>query len=128
LLQVCEHLNIGPEADYFGLKISRYSPTVDTIDSNAASVSDSEEEGCEEWANLRNPMAAQRPRLRLRVKFWVPPHRLLLPATKHQFYLNARRELLTGRMVVADWDVASRLVALIAQVNVLSDIYLARVR
>lgn len=114
-LQVCEQLGIGPEADYFGLKISKCSPAADAVESNnSGGYSDSDDEASGEWANLRNLMTAQT-RLRLRVKFWVPPHRLLLPATRHQFYLNARRDLINGRMVVADWDIASKLVAFIAQ-------------
>lgn len=103
LEKVCNSLGIGAEADYFGLRVSEFYPPGS---------------GPGRWLNLRNPMERQRipgGRLDLRVKFWVPPHLLLSEATRHQFYLHAKLDLIEGRIVVADWDVARKLVAYIAQ-------------
>lgn len=71
LLQICNHLGISNEADYFGLKYEN-------------------PKGEELWLNLRNPIDRQvnchahtTPlRLALRVKFWVPPHLLLQENTR----------------------------------------------
>ncbi|KAK0088032.1 hypothetical protein PV325_013437 [Microctonus aethiopoides] len=102
LLQACNCLGISKECDYFGLKYQ-----------NA--------KGEELWLNLRNPIERQTGggvtplRFALRVKFWVPPHLLLQDATRHQFYLHSRLELLEGRLKVCDWSSVARLVALLAQ-------------
>lgn len=97
--QVCEKLEIGAEADYFGLRVSSGS-------------------GPGRWLNLRNPLDPHRipgGRLELRVKFWVPPHLLINESTRHQFYLHAKLDLTEGRLVVADQEVARKLIAYIAQ-------------
>ncbi|XP_013194436.1 E3 ubiquitin-protein ligase MYLIP [Amyelois transitella] len=99
LEKVCEKLEIGAEADYFGLRVSPAS-------------------GPSRWLNLRNPLDPHRisgGRLDLRVKFWVPPHLLINEPTRHQFYLHAKLDLTEGRLVVADLEVARRIVAYIAQ-------------
>ncbi|XP_041971729.1 E3 ubiquitin-protein ligase MYLIP [Aricia agestis] len=99
LEKVCEKLEIGAEADYFGLRVCSGS-------------------GPGRWLNLRNPLDPHRipgGRLELRVKFWVPPHLLIYEPTRHQFYLHAKLDLIEGRLVVADQEVARRLIAYIAQ-------------
>lgn len=99
LEKVCEKLEIGVEADYFGLRVSPGS-------------------GPGRWLNLRNPLDPHRipgGRLDLRVKFWVPPHLLINEATRHQFYLHAKLDLIEGRLVVADLEVARKIIAYIAQ-------------
>lgn len=99
LFQVCEKLEIGAEADYFGLRVCSGS-------------------GPGRWLNLRNHMDPHRipsRRLDLRVKFWVPPHLLINEPTRHQFYLHAKLDLIEGRLVVADQEVARRIIAYIAQ-------------
>ncbi|CAK1543338.1 unnamed protein product [Leptosia nina] len=99
LERVCEKLEIGAEADYFGLHVSSGS-------------------GPGRWLNLRNPLDPHRipgGRLDLRVKFWVPPHLLINEQTRHIFYLHAKLDLIEGRLVVADQEVARRLIAYIAQ-------------
>ncbi|XP_022116281.1 E3 ubiquitin-protein ligase MYLIP [Pieris rapae] len=99
LERVCEKLEIGAEADYFGLSVSSGS-------------------GPGRWLNLRNPLDPHRipgGRLDLRVKFWVPPHLLINEQTRHIFYLHAKLDLIEGRLVVADQEVARRLIAYIAQ-------------
>lgn len=68
--------------------------------------------------NLRNHLDPHRfpsRRLDLRVKFWVPPHLLINEPTRHQFYLHAKLDLIEGRLVVADQEVARRIIAYIAQ-------------
>ncbi|XP_026727527.1 E3 ubiquitin-protein ligase MYLIP [Trichoplusia ni] len=99
LEKVCEKLEIGAEADFFGLRVSPGS-------------------GPGRWLNLRNPLDPHRipgGRLDLRVKFWVPPHLLINEPTRHQFYLHAKLDLTEGRLVVADLEVARRIIAYIAQ-------------
>lgn len=99
LEKVCEKLEIGAESDYFGLRVNSGS-------------------GPGRWLNLRNPLDPHRipgGRLDLRVKFWVPPHLLINEPTRHQFYLHAKLDLTEGRLVVADWEVARRIIAYIAQ-------------
>lgn len=99
LFQVCEKLEIGAEADYFGLHVTSGS-------------------GPGRWLNLRNPLDPHRipgGRLDLRVKFWVPPHLLINEPTRHQFYLHAKLDLTEGRLVVADLEVARKIIAYIAQ-------------
>ncbi|XP_023934298.1 E3 ubiquitin-protein ligase MYLIP [Bicyclus anynana] len=99
LEKVCEKLEIGAEADYFGLRVCSGS-------------------GPGRWVNLRNHMDPHRipsRRLDLRVKFWVPPHLLINEPTRHQFYLHAKLDLIEGRLVVADQEVARRIIAYIAQ-------------
>ncbi|KAK9873863.1 hypothetical protein WA026_002220 [Henosepilachna vigintioctopunctata] len=102
VLKACEYLGITHEADYFGLKYEN-------------------SRGEELWLNLRNPIDRQVSchavpvRFSLRVKFWIPPHLLLQDTTKHQFYLNAKHDLLEKILLVDNWDVAAYLIALIAQ-------------
>ncbi|XP_072947958.1 E3 ubiquitin-protein ligase MYLIP [Epargyreus clarus] len=99
LEKVCEKLEIGAEADYFGLRVCPGS-------------------GPGRWLNLRNPLDPHRipgGRLDLRVKFWVPPHLLINEPTRHQFYLHAKLDLIEGRLVVADQEVVRKITAYIAQ-------------
>ncbi|XP_050667823.1 E3 ubiquitin-protein ligase MYLIP [Leptidea sinapis] len=99
LERVCEKLEIGAEADYFGLRVCSA-------------------QGPGRWLNLRNPLDPHRipgGRLDLRVKFWVPPHLLINEQTRHIFYLHAKLDLVEGRLVVADQEIARRLIAYIAQ-------------
>ncbi|XP_045461188.1 E3 ubiquitin-protein ligase MYLIP [Harmonia axyridis] len=102
LEKACEYLGITHEADYFGLKYEN-------------------SRGEELWLNLRNPIDRQVNchavplRFSLRVKFWIPPHLLLQDTTKHQFYLNAKHDLLDKSLLVDNWETVSYLIALIAQ-------------
>uniref|UniRef100_A0A1B6C8A5 RING-type E3 ubiquitin transferase n=2 Tax=Clastoptera arizonana TaxID=38151 RepID=A0A1B6C8A5_9HEMI len=101
LEKVCDCLGIISETDYFGLKFESVK-------------------GQDVWLNLRNPIQRQvvgvpPHRFKLRVKFWVPPHLLLLDATRHQFYLNAKLDLLEGRLKVENEEMGLKVAALIAQ-------------
>ncbi|XP_014666298.1 PREDICTED: E3 ubiquitin-protein ligase MYLIP-like [Priapulus caudatus] len=76
---VCKQLSIL-EVDYFGLQYT--GPREEQL-----------------WLNLRNRVSKQVQgappyRLRLRVKFFVEPHRLLQESTRHQFYLHLRQDLM----------------------------------
>lgn len=114
---MCEYLGIGPEADYFGLRLPLGPHTAPALQGHEAPTSVEHDRDDGPWANLRHHLPGiHRRLLRLRVKFWVPPHRLLLEATRRQFYQQARHDLVDGKLIVADWRVACRLVALIAQV------------
>ncbi|KAK4884859.1 hypothetical protein RN001_001130 [Aquatica leii] len=104
LEKVCEHLGISNESDYFGLK----------YESN---------KGEELWLNLRNPIHRQVSchghtsplRFALRVKFWVPPHLLLQETTRNLFYLHAKLDLIEKRLLVSQWSMVAKIIALIAQ-------------
>ncbi|XP_057372351.1 E3 ubiquitin-protein ligase MYLIP-like isoform X2 [Daphnia carinata] len=112
LNQVCQKLGII-ESDYFGLQFTTARKE-------------------EIWLNLRNEIRQEihahpfRPtstdggkpaaiRFRLRVKFWVPPHLILQESTRHQFYLQAKVDLIEGRLSVADPAPTVRICALVAQ-------------
>ncbi|KAG8224621.1 hypothetical protein J437_LFUL005789 [Ladona fulva] len=108
LEKVCQFLGISKEEDYFGLKFHISGKTNGSHGSSR-----------EAWLNLRNQIGRQMVglppfRLALRVKFWVPPHLLLQEATRHQFYLHARRDLSEGRLKVEGLP-AVKMVALVAQ-------------
>ncbi|KAI9561127.1 hypothetical protein GHT06_012083 [Daphnia sinensis] len=112
LNQVCQKLGII-ESDYFGLQFTTARKE-------------------EIWLNLRNEIRQEihahpfRPnstdgskpaaiRFRLKVKFWVPPHLILQESTRHQFYLQAKVDLIEGRLSVADPAPTVRICALVAQ-------------
>lgn len=72
-----------------------------------------------DWINLRNPLgqhgnAGQPYSLAFRVKFWVPAHLILQENVRNIFYMQAKSDLLEGRLKVPDWDCAARLGALLA--------------
>lgn len=103
LFQVCENLGIANESDYFGLKYT-------------------EGKNKDLWVNLRNPLASGGTghgphRLAMKVKFWVPPHLILQETTRHQFFIQARQDLSDGLLIADDWNVAAKLLALIAQAD-----------
>ncbi|EFX85651.1 hypothetical protein DAPPUDRAFT_313818 [Daphnia pulex] len=112
LSQVCQKLGII-ESDYFGLQFTTVRKE-------------------EIWLNLRNEIRQEihahpfRPtstdgskpaaiRFRLKVKFWVPPHLILQESTRHQFYLQAKVDLIEGRLSVTDPAATVRICALVAQ-------------
>lgn len=73
-----------------------------------------------EWINLRNPLGqhgntGQPYSLAFRVKFWVPAHLILQESVRNIFYMQAKSDLLDGRLRAPDWDSAARLGALLAQ-------------
>lgn len=73
-----------------------------------------------DWINLRNPLGhhgntGQPYSLAFRVKFWVPAHLILQESVRNIFYMQAKSDLLDGRLRATDWECAARLGALLAQ-------------
>lgn len=73
-----------------------------------------------DWINLRNPLGhhgntGQPYSLAFRVKFWVPAHLILQESVRNIFYMQAKSDLLEGRLRATDWEFAARLGALLAQ-------------
>lgn len=72
-----------------------------------------------DWINLRNPLGqhgntGQPYSLAFRVKFWVPAHLILQESVRNIFYMQARVDLLEGRLRAPDWPTAAKLGALLA--------------
>lgn len=72
-----------------------------------------------DWINLRNPLGhhgntGQPYSLAFRVKFWVPAHLILQESVRNIFYMQAKNDLLDGRLRAPDWEFAARLGALLA--------------
>lgn len=103
------------ETEYFGLVECNKDDNGDTSNrTNPTQYYD--------WINLRNPLgqhgnAAQPYLLALRVKFWVPAHLILQENVRNIFYMQARMDLLEGRLCAPDWETAAKLSALIAQAD-----------
>lgn len=73
-----------------------------------------------DWINLRNPLGhhgntGQPYSLAFRVKFWVPAHLILQESVRNIFYMQAKSDLIEGRLRATDWEFAARLGALLAQ-------------
>lgn len=73
-----------------------------------------------EWINLRNPLGqhgntGQPYSLAFRVKFWVPAHLILQESVRNIFYMQAKCDLLDGRLRAPSWEFAAQLGALLAQ-------------
>lgn len=73
-----------------------------------------------DWINLRNPLGqhghtGQPYSLAFRVKFWVPAHLILQESVRNIFYMQAKSDLLEGRLRAPDWECAAGLAALLAQ-------------
>lgn len=106
-MQVCKDLDIKCETDYFGLVIRKPSDKPKTATNY-------------EWINLRNPLPqinGQQYLLELRVKFWVPAHLILQDSVRNIFYMQARLDLLEGRLKAISWENAAKLGALLAQAD-----------
>lgn len=55
--------------------------------------------------------------LSLRVKFWVPAHYILQDSVKELFYMQAKLDLIEGRLKANDWENAAKLSALLCQAD-----------
>uniref|UniRef100_A0A0X3NUC5 E3 ubiquitin-protein ligase MYLIP n=1 Tax=Schistocephalus solidus TaxID=70667 RepID=A0A0X3NUC5_SCHSO len=102
--KICRMLGIIDESEYFGIQYAGLKG--DLI-----------------WLNMRNRISRQLPgtppyHLFIKVKYFVPPHTLLLEGTRHQFYLNVAQQLTRG-LWDADMSVElhARLVALMTYVQ-----------
>lgn len=110
-LQVCKNLGFTCETEYFGL-VECHKENNNGMNSNQIRHHD--------WINLRNPLGqhgttGQPCSLSFRVKFWVPAHLILQDSVRNIFYMQARIDLLEGRLRATDWDNAAKLGALLAQ-------------
>uniref|UniRef100_T1GKS0 FERM domain-containing protein n=1 Tax=Megaselia scalaris TaxID=36166 RepID=T1GKS0_MEGSC len=80
-----------------------------------------------QWINLRNPLktdsgsnpsgSSQQLMLSLRVKFWVPAYYILQDSVKELFYMQAKLDLIEGRLMANDWENAAKLSALLCQAD-----------
>lgn len=132
--QVCENLEIICETEYFGLRkpvesisstpltgnASLTNTTNNINTSNPANTTTTTTSTTYEWINLRNPLPQNvhnNGRLEFRVKFWVPPHLILQDSVRNIFYMQARLDLLQGRLRPANWSKSAQLSALLAQAD-----------
>lgn len=108
------------ETEYFGLvECSKETSPLGGLRSGSANNSGT----CAryyEWINLRNPLGqhgntGQPYSLAFRVKFWVPAHLILQESVRNIFYMQAKCDLLDGRLRAPSWTEAARLGALLAQ-------------
>lgn len=77
-----------------------------------------------QWINLRNRLSCDggsgsgiQLMLALRVKFWVPVHFILQESARNLFYMQAKADLLDGRLKTKNWSVAAKLAALLCQAD-----------
>ncbi|XP_055317355.1 E3 ubiquitin-protein ligase MYLIP [Sitodiplosis mosellana] len=123
LEEVCKNLGFTCETEYFGLVECNKETSPFTVIGSSASGGTNNSGTCTryyEWINLRNPLGqhgntGQPYSLAFRVKFWVPAHLILQESVRNIFYMQAKSDLLDGRLQAPDWDSAARLAALLAQ-------------
>lgn len=106
---MCKALGIICEMEYFGLE--HWQPN-------------QEESRTHQWINLRNRLSCDsngsngiQLMLALRVKFWVPVHFILQESVRNLFYMQAKVDLLEGRLNAKDWKNAAKLAALLCQAD-----------
>lgn len=107
---MCKNLDIICETEYFGLVEQKTNTTTTTgVPTNY------------EWINLRNPLPPSTTngplQLELRVKFWVPPHLILQDNVRNIVYMQARQDLLDGRLKSANWSQSAKMAALLVQAD-----------
>lgn len=118
--QVCKNLGFTCETEYFGLVecskngSSFRSETDGNIQSRTAQYFN--------WINLRNPLGqhkntGQPYSLDFRVKFWVPPHLVIQDNVRNMFYMQAKSDLLNGRLQATSWQHSAELGALLAHAD-----------
>lgn len=119
---MCKNLGFTCETEYFGLvECNKETSPFAVIGSNASGGTNNSGTCARyyEWINLRNPLGqhghtGQPYSLAFRVKFWVPAHLILQESVRNIFYMQAKSDLLDGRLQAPDWDGAARLAALLA--------------
>ncbi|KAH8299907.1 hypothetical protein KR044_007390 [Drosophila immigrans] len=108
LEKVCKALDIICEMEYFGLEPWQHNQ---------------KETRFRQWYNLRNRLhcdsssSGMHLMLALRVKFWVPVHNIQQQSVRNLFYMQARSDLLEGRLCASDWSNAAKLAALLCQAD-----------
>lgn len=77
-----------------------------------------------QWINLRNRLSCDgssgsgiQLMLALRVKFWVPVHFILQESARNLFFMQAKADLLDGRLRARSWSSAAKLAALLCQAD-----------
>lgn len=112
--QVCKNIGFTCETEYFGL----VDCSKDSLRDHFTNPSTARQY---DWINLRNPLGhgagGQPYSLQFRVKFWVPAHLILQESVRNIFYMQARSDLLEGRLLARDWDNAAQLSALLAHAD-----------
>ncbi|KAM7343972.1 E3 ubiquitin-protein ligase defense repressor 1 [Cochliomyia hominivorax] len=109
LEKVCKALGIVCEMEYFGLE--HWVPN-------------QKESRTHQWINLRNRLSCDggsgsgiQLMLALRVKFWVPVHSILQENVRNLFFMQAKADLLEGRLCAKNWSNAAKLAALLCQAD-----------
>ncbi|XP_073811050.1 E3 ubiquitin-protein ligase defense repressor 1 [Musca autumnalis] len=110
LEKVCKALDIICEMEYFGLE--HWAPN-------------QKESRTRQWINLRNRLSCDGTggsggiplMLALRVKFWVPVHFILQESVRNLFYMQAKSDLLEGRLCARNWANAAKLAAFLCQAD-----------
>ncbi|XP_061389140.1 E3 ubiquitin-protein ligase MYLIP [Musca vetustissima] len=109
LEKVCKALDIICEMEYFGLE--HWAPN-------------QKESRTRQWINLRNRLSCDGTggsgiplMLALRVKFWVPVHFILQDSVRNLFYMQAKSDLLEGRLNARNWSNAAKLAAFLCQAD-----------
>ncbi|XP_075165206.1 E3 ubiquitin-protein ligase defense repressor 1 [Haematobia irritans] len=109
LEKVCKALGIICEMEYFGLE--HWTPN-------------QKESRTHQWINLRNRLSCDggsgsgiQLMLALRVKFWVPVHFILQESARNLFYMQAKADLLEGRLSAKNWTNAAKLAAFLCQAD-----------
>lgn len=120
IFQVCKNLGFTCETEYFGLVecskngSSFRCETDGNIQSRTTQYFN--------WINLRNPLGqhkntGQPYSLDFRVKFWVPPHLVIQDNVRNMFYMQAKSDLLNGRLRATSWQHSAELSALLAHAD-----------
>lgn len=121
---MCKNLGFTCETEYFGLV--ECSKNVSSFqldnDGNVSSHDNNRSAQHFNWLNLRNPLGQHRNTghpysLDFRVKFWVPPHLIIQDTVRNIFYVQAKSDLLSGRLRAADWTTSAELSALLAHAD-----------
>ncbi|XP_013100579.2 E3 ubiquitin-protein ligase MYLIP [Stomoxys calcitrans] len=109
LEKVCKALGIICEMEYFGLEHWTLNQ---------------KESRTHQWINLRNRLSCDggsgsgiQLMLALRVKFWVPVHFILQESARNLFYMQAKADLLEGRLSARNWTNAAKLAAFLCQAD-----------
>lgn len=118
---MCKNLGFTCETEYFGLvECSKNASSFQLEGDGNVSGHDTMRSAQHfNWLNLRNPLGQHRNTghpysLDFRVKFWVPPHLIIQEAVRNIFYMQAKSDLLSGRLRSGEWTDSAELSALLA--------------
>lgn len=121
---MCKNLGFTCETEYFGLVECSKNASSFQCDNDGAIQSRGTKWSTQyyNWINLRNPLGqhgttGQPYSLDFRVKFWVPPHLIIQENVRNIFYMQAKSDLLNGRLRATDWQCSAELGALLAHAD-----------